>query len=270
MGRRARTAAGVVAALALAGAVTVVAGGPIAWPFDVLINLGGAVDAPELRAPADGKVRVVVLQHGLFRTHASLGRLARTLEQHGYEVLNPGYASTNDFLDAHADRLAAAVAARASAGPVDEWCFVGHSMGGLVIQEYLRRPGAVQPRACVYLGTPHRGAVLADLRGEWFLFRLTMGTKAALQLSPGDAFHERSIPWPERSGAIAGDVGDRNPSIPGDDDGTVGVQEATGPGFAANVRLPFGHTRMTVAPGSLRQVLHFLAKGTFAPPAAGQ
>jgi pimeloyl-ACP methyl ester carboxylesterase len=269
MRRRARIAA-VVGVLAVASGAMIVAGGPIAWPFDVLINLGAAVDAPELRAPADGKVRVVVLQHGLFRTHASLGRLARTLEHHGYEVLNERYASTNDFVDAHADRLAAAVAARAAAGPVDEWSFVGHSMGGLVIQEYLRRPGSVQPRACVYLGTPHRGAVLADLRGEWFLFRLAMGTKAALQLSPGDPFHERPIPWPERCGAIAGDVGDRNPSIPGDDDGTVGVLEATGPGFAANVRLPFGHTRMTVAPEALRQVLHFLAKGTFAPPAARQ
>jgi hypothetical protein len=215
-------------------------------------------------------VRVVVLQHGLFRTHASLGRLARTLAHHGYEVLNPGYASTNDWLDAHAGRLGAAVAARAAAGPVDEWSFVGHSMGGLlVIQEYLRRPGAVTPRACVYLGTPHRGAVLADLRGNWFLFRWSMGTKAALQLSPGDPFHERPIPWPGRSGTVVGDVGDRNRSIPGRDDGTVGVTEATFAGAAASLRVPFGHTRMTVAPPVLRQVLHFLAQGTFAK-AAGE
>jgi hypothetical protein len=122
----------------------------------------------------------------------------------------------------------------------------------------------------VYLATPHRGAILADLRGNWFVFRLAMGTKAALQLSPGDPFHERPIPWPERSGAIVGDVGDRNPSIPGDDDGTVGVAEATGPGFAAVVRVPCGHTRITVDPEPLRQVLHFLARGTFAPAATRQ
>jgi triacylglycerol lipase len=267
MGRRARVAAAVLGVLAAGSGVMVVAGGPIAWPFDVLINLGGAVDAPELRAPADGLHRVVVLQHGLFRTHASLGRLARTLEQHGYEVLNPGYASTNDTIDAHAERLAVAVRARVADGarPVHEWCFVGHSMGGLVIQQYLRRPDAVQPRACVYLGTPHRGAVLADLRKHWFVFRLAMGSTAALQLSPGDPFHERPIPFLERSGAIVGDAGDRNPSIPGDDDGTVGVTEASVPGMAGVVRVPFGHTRMTVAPDALRQVLHFLAKGTFAP-----
>ena len=265
MGRRARVAGGLLGALALASGAVILAGGPIAWPFDVVINLGGAVEVPELRAPADGKARVVVLQHGLFRTHASLGRLARTLDQHGYEVLNPGYPSTNDVLAAHAARLAAAVHARAAVGPVDEWSFVGHSMGGLVIQEYLRRPDAVTPRACVYLGTPHRGAILADLRGHWFVFRWTMGTKAALQLSPGDPFHRQPIPWPERSGTVVGDVGDRNVAIPGDDDGTVGVAEATFVGCAASVRVPFGHTRMTVAPPVLRQVLQFLAKGAFAP-----
>lgn len=254
------------AAVAIAGSgLLVLTGGPIAWPFDFAINLGPAIDEPALRAPADGRHRVVVLQHGMFRTSASLGRLARTLERHGYEVLNPGYASTNGSIEDHAARLAEAIAARRRAGPVDEWSFVGHSMGGLVIEEYLRRPDAVAPRACVYLGTPHRGAILADLRKHWFVFRLAMGDLAARQLSPGDPIHLRPIPYPERSGAIVGDRGDGNASIPGADDGTVGVDEATFPGIAATVRLPVGHTGMTVAPEALRQVLHFLRQGAFAP-----
>ena len=62
-----------------------------------------------------------------------------------------------------------------------------------------------------------------------------------------------------------GDRGDGNASIPGADDGTVGVDEATFPGIAATVRLPVGHTGMTVAPEALRQVLHFLRQGAFAP-----
>lgn len=261
-----------LALVLLASGVLLVAGGPLAWPFDVALNLGPALDEPALRAPADGKCRVVVLQHGLFRTRASLDRLARTLEQHGYEVLNPGYPSTNAPIEAHAARLAAAIRARADGGgrAVDEWLFVGHSMGGLVIQEYLRRGAAVAPRACVYLGTPHRGAVLADLRKHWFVFGLAMGTTAARQLSPGDAFHRRPIPWCERAGAIAGDVGDGNASIPGPDDGTVAVGEATLAGAAAVVRMPHSHTGMSIAAPVLRQVLHFLAKGAFAPVVAGQ
>jgi pimeloyl-ACP methyl ester carboxylesterase len=268
--RRWRCATACIGALALAGGVLVLAGGPIAWPFDVMLNLGGAIDEPELRALADGAHRVVVLQHGLFRTSASLGRLERTLERHGYEVLNIGYASTTAPIEEHAASLARAIAARLAAGPVDEWSFVGHSMGGLVIEEYLRRADAVVPRACVYLATPHRGAVLADLRKNWFLFRLSMGTTAALQLSPGDALHRRPIPFPERSGTIVGDLGDGNASIPGPDDGTVGVDEATFAGASATVRLPVGHTRIAADPEALREVLHFLRRGTFAPRAAKQ
>jgi pimeloyl-ACP methyl ester carboxylesterase len=253
--------------------VAILLGLQVAWPFDVVVNLGGAIDPGGMRAPDDGRVRVVVLQHGLFRTAASLGRLERTLRAAGYEVLNPGYRSTTEPIEAHAARLGAAIAARAGQGPVDEWSFVGHSMGGLVIQEYLRQPGHVEPRACVYLATPHRGAILADLRKHWFVFRWAMGTTAALQLSPGDPIHQRSIPYGDRSGTVVGTTGlfgMGNRSIPGDDDGTVAVAEATFPGAASSVRLPYGHTRITVVEAVHAQVLHFLAHRAFAPVAGRQ
>ncbi|MFY9345273.1 MAG: hypothetical protein WAT39_22475 [Planctomycetota bacterium] len=261
---------GVVAALAALFAAGVLLGAPVAYPFDLVHNLGGVVGVATLRAPADGKVRVVVLQHGLFRTARSLGRLQRTLAAHGYEVLNPGYPSTRGTIEQHAVALAAAIETRRAGGPVDEWAFVGHSLGGLVIEQYLRSPGAVAPAACVYLGTPHRGAMLADLRRHWFVFRWAMGTGAACQLSPGDPLHRLPLPWPERSGAVVGDLGAANPAIPGHDDGTVAVAEAHLPGAKAEVTLPVGHTGLTVADAALHQVLHFLAKGAFAPVPARQ
>lgn len=262
--RRWRRWAGVaVAAYALAGLWL---GWPFAWPFDVAMNLGAIVDAPDLRAAADGRVRVVVLQHGLWRTAASLARLERGLRAHGYEVCNVGYPSTAATIEAHAASLAAVVAQRAAAGPVDEWSFVGHSMGGLVIQQYLRRADAVRPHACVYVATPHRGAVLCDLRKHWLPFQLLMGDAAARQLSPGDPLHRLPIPWPERSGTLVGDLGDGNPAIPGRDDGTVAVGEATFPGAAAVQVLPLGHTAIAAAPATALAVLHFLRHRAFPPP----
>lgn len=238
---------------------------PFAWPFDALVNLGAGPDCPALRVGADGRVRVAVLQHGLWRTSASLGRLERTLVAHGYEVLNVGYPSTRARIEVHAEALAAAVAARGSAGRVDEWSFVGHSMGGLVIQQYLRRSDAVAPQACVYLATPHRGAVLADLRKRWLPFRLLMGTSAAMQLSPGDPLHGLPIPCGGCSGTIVGDLGEGNPSIPGRDDGTVAVVEATFAEAQASITLPFGHTAIAAAAPALTAVLHFLRHRAFSP-----
>lgn len=236
---------------------------PVAWPYDFVANLGGAVDVPELRAPADGLRRLVVLQHGMWRTSQSMARLERTLRQNGYEVLNPGYASTEDTIEAHAARLAEALERRLADAPVHAIAFVGHSMGGLVIEQYLRRPDAREPWACVYIATPHRGAILADHRHHWFPFRWVMGERAAGQLRTTDALHRQPIPWPQRSGAIVGDIGAGNASIPGADDGTVGVGEATFPGAAATAKVPFGHTRIAVVPPVHRLVLRFLLAGDF-------
>ena len=183
-------------------------GMPVAWPFDAVVNAGPVDVDDALRAPADGKRRVVVLQHGLWRSSWALLRLQRTLEAHGFEVWNLDYRSTMARIEDHAARLHDGVEAVFAKGPVDELSFVGHSLGGLVIQQYLRRPNARQPVAIAYIATPHRGAMLCDLRKHWFLFKLAMGDKAALQLSPGDPFHEQPIPLAAISGAIVGDLGE--------------------------------------------------------------
>jgi alpha-beta hydrolase superfamily lysophospholipase len=237
-----------------------------AVPFDVALNLWPAPPVEEsLRAQPAGKPRLVVLQHGLWRSPWSLWRLERALAAHGYAVLNPGYPSTRARIEQHAERLRDAIEAwvRANGAP-EEIAFVGHSLGGLVIEEYLRRPDARAPVRCVYIATPHRGAVLCDLRKHWWLFRLLMGTDAALQLSPGDPFHQQPLPFVERSGAIVGSIGEGNTSIPGDDDGTVAVGEAQLAGAADTVMLPFGHTGIAAADATIGQVLRFLHDGRFA------
>jgi len=248
----------------LAGCVTATAlRAPVSLPFDFVCNLASAVEDPALSTALDGKVRVVFCQHGLWRTPMSLDRLERSLAVHGYEVINVGYPSTEDFLAGHAARLRDAVEARARRGAIDEIAFIGHSMGGLVIQEYLRMSDARPPHRCVYLASPHRGAILADKRRHWFGFQFAMGDRAALQLLTTDPQHRKPIPFGDRSGTVVGDVGPGNRSIPGNDDGTVGVDEATFAGAADSVTVPYGHTSITVRERVIRQVLHFLQAGHF-------
>jgi len=264
MNRLLRMAMFSVMALLMAFGVGCVLHAPVCYPFDYMWNIGGPVVADDLRAKDDDKVRVVFLQHGMWRTSMALDRLERTLAAHGYEVVNVGYPSTEDYIEGHALRLRDTVEARLKRGKVDEVAFAGHSMGGLVIHEYLRRPDRRTPTACVYIATPQRGAILADKRRHWFLFEMVMGTKSASQLATTDDLHRRAIPFGAQSGTIVGDIGVGNGAIPGRDDGTVGVNEATFDGAAASVTVPFGHTRIVVADQTLRQVLHFLKKGAFA------
>lgn len=252
--------------LALGHGLLILAKIPVARPYDWLLNLGPAVAAPEFAAPADGQRRLVVLVHGMFRTSASLGRLERTLAAHGYATLAFDYPSNAATLEAHAERLHTALAAAWQQQPWHELYLVGHSMGGLVIHEYLRRPDARAPVRCVHLAVPHRGAVLADLRKRWFLFRWAMGEAAAWQLSPGAEFHHRPIRLPGEVGTVAGSiapVGNGSPAIPGPDDGTVGVFEARLDGARDHLQLPVGHTAITTDPAAIRAVLAFLRTGGF-------
>ena len=235
-------------------------------PVDYVMNLGSFPRQEELRAPDDDKLRLVVLRHGLWRSAGSLWKLERALRDHGYRVLNGSYPSTTRRIEEHADALGEELGA-ALAEPVDELYFVGHSMGGLVLQSYLGLADAREPVASVFLGTPHRGAMLSDLRRDGFLFKLAMGYQSSLQLSPGHSFNEREIRVPGAVGTIIGSAGDAegfNEDIPGDDDGTVAVLEAHLEGEDDSVTIPVGHTRLSFDDRSIHQVLHFLKNRVFA------
>lgn len=237
-------------------------------PFDWVINRWPVPRHEGLRSDPSQRT-LVVLQHGLWRSAESLGRLERALEVHGYEVLNFSYPSTEATIQEHAVRLERRLEEHLSQGaPPDRIAFVGHSMGGLVIRSYLERPSARAAWTCLFIATPQRGARLAERRAELWLFDLLMGRRAARQLIPGDAIYGELGPVPcERIGVIAGARGDGegwNGDVPGDDDGTVALSEALLTEATDTVVLELGHTRISLADPCIRQVLHFLARGRFA------
>lgn len=239
-------------------------------PVDATINL---LPAPEAAAEwrAD-EPTLVVLLHGLSRSSWSLWRLERALRAHGYQVLNHGYASTDGRgVGDYAAGLHAALAARldAAPAPAPRLVFVGHSLGGLVIRALLARPDAPAAAACLFLGTPQRGAALAAERRELWAFRWFLGDGAALQLVPGDPLYERLGPVPAaRVGVLYGKTGDEdgwNDDVPGDDDGTVAVREARLPEADVTRGLHVGHFRMGFDAAVIREVLCFATTGSFTP-----
>ena len=235
-------------------------------PFDAVLSTGSAPVHEDLQVADDGEERLVVLVHGLWRSKWAMALLERGLRAHGYRVLNRSYASSAAYLEDHAKELSQWLEDDAAEhGAPDRLYFVAHSMGGLVVQEHLRRGGRV-PEASVFLGTPHRGAQLTDKRRDWWLFQLFLGDKAAAQLSPEDAFHRQPLPAMGRVGTIVGGKGDGegwNEDIEGDDDGTVAVVEAHCPGEADSVQLAVGHTGLTISRQAVLEVLRFLKRGRF-------
>ena len=237
-------------------------------PADYVMNLWPSPVEPSLVAAKDGVRRLVVLQHGLWRSAASLAKLERALVAHGYEVLNTSYASTAGTIEEHAELLRSEIEARlAQQDPRPlALSLVGHSMGGLVIRWYLQQPAARRADRVVFLGTPQHGAILCDLRRDWWLFRVLMGDRAAPQLSPGSEFLKKLRLPTYPFGTIAGGYGDgqgRHSQIPGDDDGTVAVAETELPLSRDFVVLPIGHTRLGFHDQVIVRVLRFLKQGSF-------
>lgn len=273
-----RLTALVVAALGFCFTIPVTAGliAP-AEPFDVLVDwfIAELPTDPSLTRPEQVPT-LVVLQHGLVRSATSIRPLERALQRHGYDTLSSSYPSLTESMVEHAERLDAALdrhlAQRRSAGRPDyqRIAFVGHSMGGLVIRCYLERPDAVDAWACIFCGTPQRGAAIADARESEFVARLFFARGAAPeQLLTRDLLHTQLGPVrAEHIGTICGARGDGRgfePRIPGEDDRMVGLAEAQLAEQDDTITLFTMHTWLAISPPAVHQVLHFLRHQRFDP-----
>lgn len=202
--------------------------------------------------------RVLVL-HGIWNADAWVLPLARRLHAEGFDAHVFGYPSVLGGPDVAIDKLAARLH---RTGPTH---LVGHSLGGLVALETLRRyPDLPVPRL-VCLGSPLRGSTVAQTlagRGWGGL----LGRSEAL-LEAGCA------PWSgqTRVGMIAGDVphgvGRLLGAVGADSDGTVALAETRLPGLADHVVLPLTHTGLAFSPQAARLVARFLHAGRFGAPA---
>ncbi len=231
-------------------------------PGDVVLNVGATIDESELRASESGRHLVVVL-HGLGRSAWSMWKLERLLEQHGYEVWNRTYdgAAMNlpELGRQLGERLEDHLAATADGRPVTLYA-VAHSMGGLVLRSYLAEPGALEFGALVFLGTPNRGAVMAEQQRDTWYFEFFLGRKAARDLAPSEGVVAALGRAPARLGNVIGaafDAEGYSVNIPGDDDGRVGVDEAHLDGERDAIVIGVSHTFLPTADEAHHQVLHF-------------
>lgn len=217
------------------------------------------------------KGKAVVLLHGLFRSRASMGKLARHLEEKGgFAVFNMSYASTQDDVAAHAAALDRVL--RGLDG-IEEVHFVAHSMGNIVVRHYLHgharadgRPADARIKRFVMLAPPNHGSLLAYAAGENVVFQALTG-EAGQELGRAWAQLEEKLAVPRvEFGVIAGGRGDDkgfNPLLPGDDDGTVTVAGTRLAGARDFAVVPVMHSFIMADGQVLDYTLRFLREGRF-------
>ncbi len=193
----------------------------------------------------------VLLLHGIWNARAWVGPLAWRCAR-GFQVHAFGYSSVFGGPDVAVPQLLERLA---DAGPLS---LVGHSLGGLLALEALRRNPQLPVQRVVCL--PLRAVVR------------TLVVRA--RLGPGSGPQQRAaadgLPdWQGRAevGLIAGSVPHGLGSLLGaiDDasDGTVALAETRLPGLADHCVVRTSHSGLVVSPDAARQTAHFLRHGRF-------
>ncbi len=206
----------------------------------------------------------VILLHGLARSDKSMRKLARALSAQGYRVQNVSYASTRGKIEILANEAIAP--ALEQLGVCERIHFVAHSLGGILVRQYLLNHTIENLGRVVMLGPPNKGAEVVDKLRNFPGFRFIHG-QAGLELGTG----ETSVP--NRLGAANFDLGiiagTRSINlflasmIPGSNDGTVSVESTRLEGMRDHLEMEVTHTFMMRNDRVIEQVIHYLRNGRF-------
>jgi len=205
----------------------------------------------------------VIYLHGLGRTSRSMRPILDAMPKEGFVHIPFEYPSTRVPIEDSAGFLHSVIE---SLTAVSKISFVVHSMGGLVVRQYLKEHKDPRIQRLVMLGTPNSGAEMADMLKRNFVFRTIYGP-AGQQLVTDHNGTIKSLPIPEIEFAvIAGGKGDErgfNPLLPGDDDGTVTVASARLPGAADFLLVPKLHSFLMSDETAIAAAKCFVEHGRF-------
>ncbi|MBO9491979.1 alpha/beta hydrolase [Endozoicomonas sp. G2_1] len=206
----------------------------------------------------------VILLHGLARSPDSMNKLDESLSQTGFTVVNQGYPSRDFPIELLAEKAITPALAQC---PKDaKVSFVTHSLGGILVRQYLSTTDIEQLHRVVMLGPPNKGSEVVDKLAKVPGFEFING-QAGLQLGTGELSVPNQLGNADFDlGIIAGTRSINlilSQLIPGTDDGKVSIESTKLEGMNAHLVMPVTHPFMMKNKQVIKQVIHYLQHGSF-------
>ena len=206
----------------------------------------------------------VILLHGLARTKSSMEKLAGELSKEHFQVVNVDYPSRDHAIEELAEISIPPALEQCSAE--SEIHFVTHSLGGILVRQYLSNNTIPHLGHVVMLGPPNQGSEVVDklknVPGFYFL-----NGDAGMQLGTG------AMSVPNKLGPATFDVGIIAGTesinlilsllIPHTDDGKVAVERTKLEGMNDHIEMDTSHPFMMKNDKVINQVIYYLRHGEF-------
>ena len=217
-----------------------------------------------LLIPFQAHSACVVLLHGLARSDSSMKKLDIELQKEGFETINVDYPSRDYTIEELAE--IAITPALEQCSSHEEINFVTHSLGGILVRQYLSNHAIPKLGRVVMLGPPNKGSEVVDKLKNTPGFHFINGD-AGIQLGTG----EMSVP--NKLGPAEFDVGIIAGTesinlilsliIPSTDDGKVSVERTKLEGMNDHIEVKTTHPFMMKNKKVIAQVIHYLKNGKF-------
>ncbi|MBV1883608.1 MAG: hypothetical protein KUG82_18345 [Pseudomonadales bacterium] len=186
------------------------------------------------------------------------------LSAEGYQPVNLGYPSRDYGIEILAEK--AISPALKKCGGSKEINFVTHSLGGILVRQYLSTHEIPNLKYVVMLGPPNKGSEVVDKLQDVPGFHFINGD-AGLQLGTGEFSLPNKLGAPKFNvGIIAGNQSINwvlSSLIPGRDDGKVSIERTKLEGMNDHIEISTTHPFMMKNKNVISQVIYYLKNGEF-------
>lgn len=222
------------------------------------------------------KKEMVVLLHGLGRSHLQMKVLERFLKRNHYHVLNINYPSTKQTIKTLAQHIWQTIQTQ---GNHHSTChLIGYSLGGVIIQAMLQSHPSDHIGKIILLGAPNHGSPIADKFKNHSWFKSAFGPAGVSLGSRGQLIYPLPKSITQPIGCIASSItGCLSITYPLSSffiekphDGRVTTESAQLETMSDYLEIQCPHFYMPFSATIRQPILYFLKNGTFSKKDPGK